>query len=345
MNSALNIWFPTIRANSGSDIYTIRLCEALNKAGIQANITWFSHLYELAPFLMSKTKVPRKTNIIHTSSWTTFAFRQHGLPLVSTLHHNVFEQDFLPYKTHLQSLYHNLLIRPYENASLKSSTHKIAVSHHTSNSYAKTYQIKKPDVIPNWVNTDIFTPAKQKHKNQTFKLLFIGNHSLRKGSDLLKPILSKLGKGYELHTTGGLRGSNSKNSQHNEFIHHPNISNTKKLVSLYQSCDVLLFPSRLEGFGLAALEAQACGLPVIATNTSAFPEVVSNNSTGILCPKDDIDMFVESIKELKNNPEKMNLMKLNARKHAVKNYSEEDIIQKYISLYKKLLNPIESELN
>lgn len=336
MKNSINIWFPTVRANSGSDIYTIRLCKALKKIGVNTELTWFSHLYELAPFMMGKKNIPINTDIIHANSWNAFTFYKRDIPLVSTLHHNVFDPQFLPYKSKSQSLYHNWLIHQYEKLSLNKSTINISVSEYTAASYSKTFNINTPEVIPNWIDESVFTPLLNKQSNHTFKLLFIGNHTRRKGADLLPQIMTKLGKGYELHTTGGLRKNNAQNKG-SSFIHHGHIPKTTDLVKLYQSCDALLFPSRLEGFGLAALEAQACGLPVIATNCSAFPEVIVNNETGTLCQKDDIDAFVLAIKHLRLNHTKTLNMGLAARSHVLNNFSEQKVINKYIKTYQSLL--------
>jgi glycosyltransferase involved in cell wall biosynthesis len=65
--------------------------------------------------------------------------------------------------------------------------------------------------------------------------------------------------------------------------------------------DILLFPTVREGFGLAAAEAMACGLPVVATNSSALPEIVTHEKGGILCPLDNVDAFAEAIQLLADN--------------------------------------------
>lgn len=53
------------------------------------------------------------------------------------------------------------------------------------------------------------------------------------------------------------------------------------------------FPSRLEGLPLTVIEAMACGLPVIAAASSSLPEVVQDGASGMLCPLDDVDAFVQ----------------------------------------------------
>ena len=89
-----------------------------------------------------------------------------------------------------------------------------------------------------------------------------------------------------LYYTGGFQGVD-------EGAPHPRMiaigsPNREGLVAAYQSCDILLFPSRLEGFGIAPAEALACGRPVVTTDISALPEVVDHGQNGFLCPRNGL---------------------------------------------------------
>ncbi len=66
--------------------------------------------------------------------------------------------------------------------------------------------------------------------------------------------------------------------------------------------DVLPMPSFAEGFGLAAAEAQACGLPVIAADASSLPEIVLDQETGLLVPPGDADALVAALRRLLDDP-------------------------------------------
>ncbi|MCK5851080.1 MAG: glycosyltransferase [Kiritimatiellae bacterium] len=74
----------------------------------------------------------------------------------------------------------------------------------------------------------------------------------------------------------------------------------KDLLSLYQHCDLLVHPSRYEGFGLTVAEAMSCGLPVICSNTGPMPEVAGN--AAIMLDPDDIDGFTNNICKVLTNP-------------------------------------------
>jgi glycosyltransferase involved in cell wall biosynthesis len=62
--------------------------------------------------------------------------------------------------------------------------------------------------------------------------------------------------------------------------------------------DVFVFPSALEGFGLAVAEAMACGIPVVASDRGSLPELVVDGETGLLCDADSPGAFVERVRRL-----------------------------------------------
>ena len=106
------------------------------------------------------------------------------------------------------------------------------------------------------------------------------------------------------------------------------------MVHQYQQCHALITPSRYEGFGYTALEAMPCGRPVIATNNTALPEVVGD--TGLLCDVDSVDQFVDATRHLRNNPDEARRLGIAARERAVEHFSEEKMIEQYVSLYRSV---------
>lgn len=88
-----------------------------------------------------------------------------------------------------------------------------------------------------------------------------------------------------------------------------------ELQNFYDQIDILLMPSRSEGFGLTAIEGMARGCIPVVANTGGLPEVVTKNS-GILHNTDDIDDLSEKIINLINNPHQLTYMSKNAIKKA-----------------------------
>ncbi|HEV2054703.1 MAG TPA: glycosyltransferase family 4 protein [Methylomirabilota bacterium] len=74
-------------------------------------------------------------------------------------------------------------------------------------------------------------------------------------------------------------------------------------VAHYNLADIFLFPSALEGFGLAVGEAMSCGLPVIASDEGALPELVAHGQGGFVCRGGDRAAFVEATLRLLDQPE------------------------------------------
>jgi glycosyltransferase involved in cell wall biosynthesis len=330
----MKIWFPSIRTGSGSDVYVERLSKELRKRGIEVVVSWFDHLYEIIPMLLKKVPAPSNVDVIHANSWSAFAFRRAHIPMVVTMHHLVHDRKYAPYRSIAQAVYHNLLIQKYEKKSLHVADKIVAVSQYTAEVTAEFIKSGEITVIYNGIDTDYYSPGPASgFDSHSFNLLFVGSPSRRKGFDFLVRIMEELGSGYQLYYTGkpgGLSSSISRNC----------ISLGKldedKLLEAYRSCDALVFPSRYEGFGYVVAEAMACGKPVIAARTSSLPELIENGQNGILCSPDSIDEFVSAIKDIQHKKELAKNIGLNARKCIVDKFALDQMVDKYIELYKSI---------
>ena len=101
--------------------------------------------------------------------------------------------------------------------------------------------------------------------------------------------------------------------------------------------DVFLLPSALESFGLAALEAMACEVPVIATNVGGVPEVVTHGVDGFLVPVGDVAAAARHAIELLSSPTRVREMGQKARVNARSRYCSNDIIPRYEAYYRRVL--------
>ncbi|PJB82259.1 MAG: N-acetyl-alpha-D-glucosaminyl L-malate synthase BshA [Acidobacteria bacterium CG_4_9_14_3_um_filter_49_7] len=103
------------------------------------------------------------------------------------------------------------------------------------------------------------------------------------------------------------------------------------------SANLLIMPSMEESFGLSALEAMACGVPVVAACAGGLPEVVKDRETGILFPTGDIDAAIENALRLVNDPRLLEEMGKKAAKHAVETFNMNAIVNQYNELYETVL--------
>ncbi|MBC7899317.1 MAG: N-acetyl-alpha-D-glucosaminyl L-malate synthase BshA [Saprospiraceae bacterium] len=102
--------------------------------------------------------------------------------------------------------------------------------------------------------------------------------------------------------------------------------------------DIFLLPSELESFGLAALEAQACELPVIATRIGGIPEVVNDGESGFLSDVGDVQKMSADTLRLIQDEEMRRAFGVKGRELAIQKYSTDMIIPHYISFYEKVLH-------
>ncbi len=93
----------------------------------------------------------------------------------------------------------------------------------------------------------------------------------------------------------------AKKSLVKDRIHFTDYVNEKELLQLYSACDIFVFPSFYEGFGLPILEAMACGRAVACSNSSAMPEVA--DSAGLLFNPESTSEMVRAMRDLLLNPE------------------------------------------
>ncbi|NOZ13756.1 MAG: N-acetyl-alpha-D-glucosaminyl L-malate synthase BshA [Acidobacteria bacterium] len=99
------------------------------------------------------------------------------------------------------------------------------------------------------------------------------------------------------------------------------------------SADLLIMPSREESFGLSALEAMACGLPVLAAQAGGLPEVVRDGETGFLFPIGEVETAVGKGLQIVEDPDLHKSMGKKAAEHAVNTFNMKTIVRRYNQLY------------
>ena len=200
----------------------------------------------------------------------------------------------------------NPLMRKYKHHVNKdlfqNATHTITWSHWVKNSLLTDYGVnpEKITVIPPGVDTNLWQPIRLNKNNEKFKILFVGGDFYRKGGDTLLDAFNLLPTGQaELNivTRSPIKAT--------ETIHVFNnlTPNSPKLINLYQTSDVVVFPTKAEAFGIAAIEASAAGLPIIATATGGLTDIVVDGKTGFLIELEDAETLAQRLQGLIERPE------------------------------------------
>jgi len=110
-----------------------------------------------------------------------------------------------------------------------------------------------------------------------------------------------------------------------------------RIVDYLSASDVLLLPSDQESFGLAALEAMACEVPVIASRVGGLPEVVTDGETGFLSPVGDVDKMAGDAARLLSNDKLRQEFGRRARESAISRYRTDLVIPQYIDFYEQVI--------
>lgn len=115
------------------------------------------------------------------------------------------------------------------------------------------------------------------------------------------------------------------------------LGNVAAIETILPAAKLLLLPSDSESFGLAGLEAMACGVPVIGTAAGGLPEVVQDGKSGFLRPVGDVEGMAAAALKLLEDPELWRQFSGEARRRAEQDFPTESLVGRYRALYEKTL--------
>ncbi|WP_100372728.1 N-acetyl-alpha-D-glucosaminyl L-malate synthase BshA [Bacillus sp. FJAT-45037] len=116
------------------------------------------------------------------------------------------------------------------------------------------------------------------------------------------------------------------------------LGNQKHIAELLSMSDVKLLLSEKESFGLVALEAMACGVPVIGTKTGGIPEVITDGENGYLCDVGDVECVAKRAIELLSNRHLHKNFATNAAKKVRTTFHSHGIVEQYEAIYQEVLD-------
>ncbi|MEL6863370.1 MAG: glycosyltransferase family 4 protein [Bacteroidota bacterium] len=174
------------------------------------------------------------------------------------------------------------------------------------------------------------------------RLIYLGFVNEAKGIDHILEAAQQLGTDYTLHIFGPLMQDRYRELFARPGVHYQGVLKKGEVLETLRTYDVLLLPTYYEGEGYpgAVIEAYSLGLPVIATDWKAIPEIVPHGRTGRLIAIQSTEALVEAIQffTTENYPEYSE----NARSYFVETFSSEQVTGRAIKQIKTLFLPREN---
>lgn len=266
-------------------------------------------------------------------------WEHHGilLPVITTLHGTDITLVGLEPSFH-----------PVVRFSLEHSDAVTAVSSFLAEKTRHQFQIQRPiEVIPNFVDTHTFAPRPNSELRRQFAprgefvLMHVSNfRPIKRSPDtvrILAEVRTVLPAKLILIGDGPERSEAERLARQLGVDEHVRcLGKQPATPELLSVADIFLLPSQSESFGLAALEAMSCGVPVVATTAGGIPEVVRHGETGFLAEIGDIERMARYCLDLLSNPKKHQLFRERARQRALE-FDTERIVPLYEQLYQRVL--------
>src|ERR1700704_22487 len=260
------------------------------------------------------------------------------LPVITTLHRTDFtfvcaDRSYLP-------------ITRY---GIVQSDGVTAISHYLKEATKEIFQFDDIEVIPNFICQTDYQRQTDESLRQSLApeneplLVHVSNfRPVKRPVDCVEILARVLQKGIKTRLVMVGDGSERTNVEHRArclgiYDSCVFVGKQPKIVDYLSVSDVLLLPSEQESFGLAALEAMACELPVIASQVGGLPEVVTDGETGFLSPVGDVDKMANDAARLLSDDQFRREMGRRARESAISRYRTDLIIPRYIEFYEKIL--------
>jgi len=308
-------------------------------------VKWNSDKYDFLIFPVGEIRedmqmflsLLREVDIIHfLTSRDYISFRDiikksgiSGLTLISSIHHIV-EVSRIESAIHADKIM--VVCRKYMDELIKYGVPK-----------------EKITLIYNGVDTDVYSPKdklqSRKRLGIATKVFTIGfsakassNHDERKGIDIFLKVLSKLSSSENLDIQVVLTGIGWKTLIKKYSLNKIRINSfdylpVEKMADYFNSLDVYLVTSRIEGGPVPLLEAMSCGVPVVTTPVGTAIDIIKDKINGLMFPIDNVDSCAEAVQRIFTNRGLAERIGLAGRKTIVENMQWKDTISKIDSLY------------
>ncbi len=271
------------------------------------------------------------------------------IPVVTTLHGTditLVGQDpsFAPVVTH----------------AINASDGVTAVSDYLRRETHGHFEVEREiEVIPNFVDTDRFTRQQKGHFKQAIApngeklLIHVSNfREVKRAGDVVHVFhrlheggLNGNGPGVKLLLVGDGPDRPAAEALARELGVYGDVrflGKQEPIEEILSVADVFLMPSGSETFGLAALEAMSCGVPVVSSDIGGLPELNVHGETGFLCPLADIDCLTDATHRILTDSTLHERMAKAARQRAVEQFDIDRIVPQYEGFYQQMIDRVEN---
>ncbi len=270
------------------------------------------------------------------------AARGRWLPFVTTLH-----------GTDITLVGLDRSYLPITRYAIQESDGVTCISNYLKEETIRHFGVTRPiEVIPNFVNCDEYTPIKDEAarakarlrlaKPEEAILMHLSNfRAVKRVVDVVK-IFAHIAR--ELPAQLVLVGDGPERSAAEWLAHDLKINDKvhfmgkqERVNELLPLADLMMMPSELESFGLAALEAMACKVPAIATRVGGVPELIDDGVTGLLYPVGSVEEMAAGAVSLLKDRNRLEAMRDAGRKTAQKRFCSSLVVPHYVRYYEKVL--------
>lgn len=239
---------------------------------------------------------------------------------------------------------------PITRFSIEQSDAVTAISDYLRDVTVREFQVERPvEIIPNFVNCDVFQPALGATRRRDFAtdnekvVIHLSNFRPVKRVQDVVEIFQRIRK--ETPAKLLLIGDGPDRTTAEWMVREKQLADDVvflgkqgQVQDILNVGDVLLLPSDLESFGLAALEGMACGVPAVCSRVGGVPEVITNGVEGFLAEPRDVETMAARALEILADPKRREQMGQAARRRALSQFCASKIIPRYEKLYERILN-------
>ena len=270
------------------------------------------------------------------------AARGRRLPFVTTLH-----------GTDITLVGLDRSYLPITRYAIQESDGVTSISSYLKDKTIQNFDVTRGiEVVPNFVNCDVYTPINNEAARAEARgrlaapdeaiLMHLSNfRPVKRVVDVVKVFaqvvreipaqLVLVGDGPERSAAEWL----ARDLHIHEKVHF--LGKQERVNELLPLADLLLMPSELESFGLAALEAMACKVPSIATRVGGVPELVDDGVTGLLYAVGDTDAMAQGALSLLGDRARLEAMREAGRKTAQTRFCSTLVVPQYVRYYESVI--------